>query len=203
VKEDARPDPGGGPERDELRETLRSWKTPEAPAELESELRREFRQRRPRRRLGTVWLSLAAVLGLLAVLPIVAARLKERPSVRSVQSASATPPSRAATAATPPTPLPQPRLQPAAPATPSAGGRPIAGRRAATKKPAVPAVVVEAGQAELLAELGRRGWERTEAGPGASLPNMPVAEAPAYRAEWEEVAGEWPAVQVVVSTSGR
>jgi hypothetical protein len=67
----------------------------------------------------------------------------------------------------------------------------------------VPAVVVEPGQAELLAELGRKAWERTEAGPGASLTSMTAGKAPAYRAEWVEVAGEWPAVQVVVSTSGR
>jgi hypothetical protein len=192
VKEDSRLDAGGGPERHELRETLQSWKAPEAPAELESALRREFRQRRPRRQ-RTVWLLLAAALGVLAAWPIVSARLKERPTA----------PSRAASIATPLAPLPQPRLEPAAPSAAAATAPPAANRRATPKKPAVLAVVVEPGQAELLTELGRRGWERTEAGPGASLPSMSVAEAPEYRAEWEEVAGEWPAVQVVVSTSGR
>lgn len=186
MKENARPDPGGGPERDELRATLQSWKAPAAPAELESALRREFRQRRPRRHRA-VWLSLAAALALLAAWPIVAPRLQER----------------AATAHTPPPTPPPPRLEPAAPRTASAAARPVANRRAVTVKPPVPAVVVEPGQAELLAELGRKAWERTEAGPGASLPSMTAGEAPAYRAEWEEVAGEWPAVQVVVSTSGR
>ena len=77
----------------------------------------------------------------------------------------------------------------------------MGGRAARPKAPE--AVVVEPAQAELLVELGRRAWERTEAAPGASLPKMPAGEAPAYRAEWKEVAGEWPAVQVVVPTSGR
>jgi len=201
VKENARPDPGGGPERDELRATLQSWKAPAAPAELESALRREFRQRRPRRHRA-VWLSLAAALALLAAWPIVAPRLQER-AATPVDSASATVPAAPTAAHTPPHTPPPPRLEPAAPRTASAAARPVANRRAVTGKPPVPAVVVEPGQAELLAELGRKAWERTEAGPGASLPSMTAGEAPAYRAEWEEVAGEWPAVQVVVSTSGR
>jgi hypothetical protein len=35
------------------------------------------------------------------------------------------------------------------------------------------------------------------------VPAMSRVEAPAFRAEWEDVSGEWPAVQVVVSKSGR
>jgi hypothetical protein len=201
VKQNARSDPGGGPERDELRETLQSWKAPKAPAELEGTLRREFRQRRPRRQRA-VWLSLAAALALLAAWPIVAPRLQER-AATPVDSASATVPAAPTAAHTPqPTP-PPPRLEPATRRTASAVARPVVNRRAVTGKPPVPAVVVEPGQAELLAELGRKAWERTEAGLGAFLPSMAAGEAPAYRAEWEEVAGEWPAVQVVVSTSGR
>ena len=198
MRADAKPEPDGGWEREGLRKTLQSWTAPAPPAELEHALRREFRRRRPRRQPG-VWMSLAAVLGVLAAWPIVAPRLKGRPAA-PVHSASATAP--AAPIAEPtaaPMPVPS-RLEPAAPRIASAVA---AGRREATSRSPEPAVVVEPGQAELLAELGRRAWERTEAGPGASLPSMAAGEAPAYGVEWEEVAGEWPAVQVVVSTSGR
>jgi len=199
MKADARTDPGDGPERDELRETLQLWKAPAAPAELEDSLRREFRGRRPRRQ-AVLWVALAAGLVLLAAWPLIAPRLERRPAAMPVPSASAM----TATAAPLALKAPPPGLQPAeAPRAALAVGRPVADQRPARRKPKEPAVVVEPRQAELLAELGRRGWERTEAGPGASLPNMPAAEAPAYGAEWEEVTGEWPAVQVVVPRSGR
>jgi hypothetical protein len=73
-------------------------------------------------------------------------------------------------------------------------------RRDAAHEASPPAVVVEPDQARLLAELGRAAWQRTEAA-DAAVPG--TGEAPSLRAEWEEVAGEWPAVQVVVSESGR
>lgn len=192
MKAHARRDEESGPERDVLREALQRWKAPTAPAELEHALRREFRRRFPRRQRA-MWLSVAAGLGLLAAWPVIAPRLKGRPAATPLHSASATAPTEAPTAA-------PPRLEPAAPQ--AALARP-ATQRAGSRKSPEPAVVVEPGQAELLAELGRRAWERTEAAPGASLPSMAAEEALRYRAEWEEVAGEWPAVQVVVSTSGR
>src|SRR6185436_9724059 len=171
----------------ELRAALRGWTVPPPPTEIEDALRGEFRRRR-RRPPSAVWLSLAAAVVLLAVWSFVSARLGGRPSVARVPS--------------------QPLGPSAADERRSEPIRPTARRasRATAVPNAVkpePAVVVEPAQAELLAEFGRRAWERAEAAQGASLPRMPAAEAPAYRAEWEEVAGEWPAVQVVVPKSER
>jgi hypothetical protein len=79
----------------------------------------------------------------------------------------------------------------------------VAGRRAAGAPPPRSAVVVEPAQAELLAEFGRRAWETPAASTGAAPVGLIVEEAPPYRGEWQELAGEWPAVQVVEPSSGR
>ena len=170
----------------ELRAALRGWTVPPPPTGIEDALRREFRRRRLRRP-SAVWLSLAAAVVLLAAWPFVSARLGGRPSVARVPSQplgpSAAEPRREA-------PIRTTARQASRAAVPNA------------VKPE-PVVVVEPAQAELLAEFGRRAWERAEAAPGASLPRMPAEEAPAYRAEWEEMAGVWPAMQVAVPKSER
>src|SRR6185503_9167071 len=148
----------------ELRAALRGWTVPPPPTEIEDALRREFRRRRPRRP-SAVWLSLAAavVVVTLAAWPLVSSRLGGRPSVARFPS------------------------QPLGPSAPDERREAPIGTtaRRASRAAAVlnavkpePAVVVEPAQAELLAEFGRRAWERAEAAPGASLPRMPVAEAP-------------------------
>jgi len=171
----------------ELRAALRGWTVPPPPTEIEDALRGEFRRRRLRRR-PAMWLSLAAavVVVTLAAWPFVSTRLGGRPSVARV---------------------PSPTLGPSAPEPPRNAA--IRTARRAVRSAALPKamkpepVIVEPAQAELLAEFGRRAWERAEAAPGASLPRMPAAEAPAYRAEWEEMAGVWPAMQVAVPKSER
>jgi hypothetical protein len=68
-------------------------------------------------------------------------------------------------------------------------------------------VIVEAGQGRLLVELGRKlrnvrpvpetsipGLVETSAGPPATIGAGEQADVPAYRGEWETVAGEWPYV---------
>jgi len=69
---------------------------------------------------------------------------------------------------------------------------------------------VEPGQAELLADLGRRlegGVSAGAGGPipavgampeeanGAGIPAMPRTDLPAYRSRWETQADEWPRVE--------
>jgi hypothetical protein len=190
-----------GPERDALREALRRWPVPPVPEELETALRFELRMRRakPRR---VLWLSLAAGLALLAAWPLVF----PRPGAER----------RAASAARPRAPVQAPpvarveaaqatiaEVVPLRPTARPSPARTAAGARAARRGVSPPSIVVEPGQAELLAEFGRTAWERTEAAPGASIPAMPAVRTPAFRAEWQEIAGEWPAVQVAVSESGR
>jgi hypothetical protein len=179
----------------ELREALRGWRVPPPPTDIEDTLRREFRSRRLRRR-PAAWLSLAAAVVLLAAWPLLSARLRGKQSVAPVP-----PPAVAATA------LPSPPLAQAAPEprrdAPIRTTERRLGRAAALPKAVEPVVVVEPAQAELLAEFGRRAWERAEAAPGAVIPRMPASDAPAYRAEWQEVAGVWPAMQVVVPKSER
>jgi hypothetical protein len=196
VKADANHD-WGGDEGSELRAALRGWHVPPPPTEIEDALRREFRGRRVRRR-PAAWLSLAAAVVLLAAWQIVSARLAGRPSIARVAA-----PGVAAIA------MPSPPLGLSLPEPEARRGAPVhttarrTARVAAVPKTVAPVVVVEPAQAELLTEFGRRAWEKEEAAPGASLPRMPAAEAPAYRAEWQEVAGEWPAVQVAVPKSER
>jgi hypothetical protein len=184
VKADARRhwDDDGGDDR--LREALSGWTVAPPPPELEDALRREFRSRRARRRPAP-WLSIAAALAMLAAWPLVSARLGRKPTPTLPRL-----PAPVAASSLPPAPPIRPTPRPAV-------------RRVAPPKAAEPPVVVEPAQAELLAAFARTAWERTEAEPGTSLRTMPTAEAPTYRAEWEEVAGVWPAQQVVVPKSER
>ena len=183
MKQDARPGRDDGEGRAELRALLRHWSVPEAPAGMEDALRREIRKRRSRPRAG-LWVSLAACLALIAAWAQFAPRRRAGPAEVSTPSTAARPIETAA-----------PKLEPAAP--PSAPPRPsraAAGSRSSGSRPKEPAVVVEAFQAELLAEFGRRAWETPQA--AAAIPAWTGAEAPAYRGEWEEVAGVWPAVEI-------
>jgi hypothetical protein len=192
MKADARPDRRDDGGREPLRAVLSGWSVPAVPDEIEAALRQELRRRRPHRRRGlAVWLSLAAGFGLLAVWPLVAARSARGPAAAPVPSSGASASGHASSSVELPDTSPGP-----SPARSTSGGRRVPGRKA-------PVVVVEPSQAELLAELRRSAWERPEAPPGASLSRMPEGDTPTYRAEWEEVAGEWPAVQVVVPMSGR
>jgi hypothetical protein len=75
-------------------------------------------------------------------------------------------------------------------------------------RPARNEVVVEPGQAELLAELARQWRNARQAGPGLSLPRIEVLpadappsailqaqardEVPEYRTRWKDVESEWP-----------
>jgi hypothetical protein len=192
MKADARPDSGGGPERGELRAILRHWRVPEAPPELEEALRREFRRRRsPRRRV--LWLSLAAGLTLLATWQILTSDL---PSRRV--------PPRATVAVAPAMPavLAPAETDRAADAT-AVASDPAGARRRAIPAPSEPEVIVEPAQGELLAELARGAWGTRPMAPGTVFEQMPAAETPPYRGEWETVAGEWPQVQRFVPNSGR
>jgi hypothetical protein len=189
------------PERASLRDALRSWAAPPTPDELEAALRSDFlrRRREPARvaRPGLpLWLSLAAGLAFLVAWPLVAHRREERPAPASVAVTGRVP-----LAATPaPT---RPRVEPPAPTAVRAPAQVSVRRGTTRRRTTQPAVVVEPGQAELLAEFGRAEWARTQAGPGVSVQAMPESRTPAFRAEWEGVGGEWPAVQVAVSKSGR
>ena len=192
MKQDAKPDQGDEPERDELREMLRHWQVPGAPPEIEEGLRRAFRGRRapPRRAL---WLSLAACVAL----------------VLTWQMRPGDPPVRPAVA---PRPAPPAAAQPLPGLTVDLGQSarsasvavtPARTRRHATRTPTQPEVVVEPAQAELLAQLGRDLWKTRQAAPGTTIPQMPDVEVPRYRQEWEAVAGEWPLVQQSVPIGER
>jgi hypothetical protein len=153
----------GGPEPDDLRAVLRHWKAPGAPAEIEDQLRQTFRQRRARSRRMTAWLALAAGLTLLVG---GASHFSRRPSP-STQTASTEP--HAAT----------PSPAPAAVATSApAEGRPLvrgAALRAPTR-PAEPEIIVEPGQAELIARMSR-GLNRATWEPGRATTVAPRSES--------------------------
>lgn len=199
MKADAKRDSGGGPERDELRELLRHWQVPGAPPEIEDDLLREFRRRRaPRRR--ALWFSLAACVTLLVTWQLRSVDAPVRPADPPVPAAVG--PGPVAAAASPPSPAQVVDRDRAS------GSTSVAVTRARTRRPATPPltepeVVVEPAQAELLAKLGRELWETRQAAPGTTIQQLPHVELPRYRAEWETVAGEWPAVQQSVSNSGR
>jgi len=192
MKADARPDSGGGPEREALREMLRHWQVPGAPPEIEEGLRRAFRGRRaPRRRV--LWLSLAACVTLLVTWQLWPGEAPVRPA--------AAPGPVAASAS-------QPSPTHAVERDQASGSTPVAVTRARTRRPATPPrpepeVIVEPAQAELLAQLGRKLWETRQAAPGTTIPQMPDVEVPRYRQEWEAVAGEWPLVQQSVPIGER
>ena len=194
MKENAKPDSGGGPERDELRAMLRHWHVPGTPPEIEDALRREFQRRRsPRRR--ALWVSLAAGVTLLVTWQM-------RPPDLPVRPASPQAPLAAAPSPVPPPLTVEPERNPGSTSVAADSGRV---RRPSSPAPpeAEPEVIVEPAQAELLAELGRKLWGTRQAVPGTTIPQMPEVEAPRYRAEWEPVAGEWPLVHRFVPIIGR
>ena len=208
MKANLTPDPEDGPEREALRAFLRHWHVAGPPPDVEEDLRRTFRQRRRWGRRPVVWLALAAGLALLALSQVVP---KGRPVApeRPVVVAS---------------PRPAPTVAPESGTIVSRAGvaaapvPPAGVRRAPVPSPAAPEVIVEPGQAELLVQLGRelrtvqQEAPRTTPllietvpadAPEAPIPRMPATDAPAYRAAWETVEGEWPFIHRAVPVSGR
>ena len=207
MKVNLTPGPEDGPEGEALRAFLRHWHVAGPPQDIEEDLRRTFRRRRSRRR-PAVWLALAAGLALFALFQVM-------PTGRPV------PPERPVAVASP---RPAPSLTPgsspivsradvaAAPVSPARV------RRAPVPSPTEHEVIVEPGQAELLAQRGRelRAVQQEATGttpprietvpadaPEARIPQMQATDAPAYRATWETVAGEWPFMHRSVPDSGR
>jgi hypothetical protein len=185
MKTDARRDEESGPELGTLRETLRRWPTPAAPAELERALLREFRRRHPARKRA-MWVSLAAAATLL-----VAWQLR-----RGDEATKALPPQAAATVA--PVPL-APAIEPAArdrvPRSTVAAAGASRPRPRSVPRTSGPRVIVEPNQAALLVELGRKVWGTRQAVPGTVIPQMPEGDLPRYRDEWQTVAGQSSFVQ--------
>lgn len=207
MKANLTPDPENGPEREALRAFLRRWHVAGPPPDIEEDLRRTFRRRRSRRR-PVVWLALAAGLALLALWQVT-------PTGRPV------PPERPVVVASP---RPAPSVPPESSRTvtradfAAAPAPPARARRATVLSPTEPEVIVEPGQAELLVQLGRDLQVMRPAEPGttpprietvpadapeAPIPRMRTTDAPAYRATWETVAGEWPFVHLSIPGSGR
>jgi hypothetical protein len=193
---------GGEPGREELREWLRQWNVPAPPPQIEEDLREAFRRRRPKHG-PAFWLILAAAAVLIAVWWIGSRGRAVVPVPAGTPVAEGSPPPPRVEGVRPPAPTTAPAALPTA-----ASARPAPGRRRAVPRP--PEVIVEPGQARLLADLGRRFGEVRSAVPGAAIPSaaeawvaapstVPTMEAtgvPAYQGEWETVAGDWPYVHV-------
>ena len=210
MKANLKPGGGDGPGGEELRSFLRHWVVPGPPPEIEEGLRRTFRRRRAKGR-PALWIPLAtaAALALLAVWRV---GMKDRPVAPA-------PAERTVAVATPAPPAPA-AVEPAPPPSAPAPGKPSAARpsRRPTPAPREAEIVVEPGQAQGLAELGRRLRDVLQGVPGTTVPRVETLSAaaasspipavgatdvPVYGAEWEAVAGEWPFVQQSVPTSGR
>ncbi|MGD8897220.1 MAG: hypothetical protein PVJ73_14395 [Acidobacteriota bacterium] len=192
--------------RDELRSVLRHWRVPGPPPEIEEDLRRTFRRRRSRRR-GLVWVSLAAGVTLLLVSQV---ERTGRPVPLARPDAGA-PVTRAV--------LPPPTTQePERPASVAAAPPARAHRRPSPEVAAESeVVVVEPGQAELLAILARRLRGVGEAGRGpipraeslsrdgalATTLAGPGTDAPQYVMQWETRTDEWTLVHPSAPFSGR
>jgi hypothetical protein len=194
MKADRGFDGEGGGESDRLRAILREWRSPGPPPGIENDLRRTFRRARAKRPL--VWLALAASVAL--VLLLLVAR-GDRPATPVV--VGRTPPA----AAAPEPPLPLPVVEETVEARAESGGvtRPRRGRRAER-------VVVEPGQAALLAQLARELRGARVAAPAGAPPSIvaappgarpgPILEAPPrdvflpHRTEWKRLETEWPFV---------
>jgi len=200
MKADARPDRDDEPGRDELSAFLRQWPAPAPPSGVEEALRREFRVRRRRARSLAPWAALAAGLGLVAVGLLVTLQESRRPAATDAAA-----PEMAATAAPP---VVSQDVAPGVEPERERAGEVAAPRVRRAVRAEAPVrrelvIVVEPGQAELLAQLGRQLWERRQAAPGTEVVAMPEAPTPAYRAEWQPLAGVWPQVQQSVSDMGR
>ena len=207
MKSNMTPGPEDGPEREALRAFLRHWHVAGPPPDIEEHLRRTFRRRRRSGRRPVVWLALAAGIALVVLsqaVPTGRPVAPERPVVAtSPRPALSVPPESG--------PIVD-RASAAAPAPPARV------RRAPVPPPTEHEVIVEPGQAELLAQLGRelrtvqQEAPRTTPlrietlpadAPEAQIPQMPAADTPAYRATWKTVAGEWPFIHRSVPDSGR
>lgn len=188
-------DGGGGPE--ELRTILRQWRVPAPSPDMEEELRRTFRRGRSRKR-RLVWLALAASLFVATALVLRLTSPMKAPDRVAEPAASVSP-----SAAGPPKVEPPPADKRGPVHASSAPAK-----RSPTVRPARNEVVVEPGQAELLAELARQWRNARQAGPGLSLPRIEVLpadappsailqaqardEVPEYRTRWKDVESEWP-----------
>jgi hypothetical protein len=208
MKANLTPGPEDGPEREALRAFLRHWPVAGPPPDLEEDLRRTFRRRRRSVRQPIVWLALAAGLALVVLSEVVPTR-RPAPAGPPVVVASPRPAPLAPAESGPTT------VRPGAPAAPAP---PTRVRRVPVPSPTEPEVIVEPGQAELLAQLGRELRTVQQEVPGATpprietvpadapeapIPQMRATDAPAYRATWETVAGEWPFIHRSVPDSGR
>lgn len=209
MKANLTPDPEDGPGREALRAFLRQWHVAGPPPDIEEDLRRAFRrrQRRPSRR-PAVWVALAAGVALVVLSLVVTTRRPRAPG-RPVVAVS---------------PEPAPTVPPGS--SPAVRGTRIAAaptdpprvRQAPVPSLTEPEVIVEPGQAPLLLQLGRelrtvqQEAPRTTPlhietvpadAPEAPIPRMPATDAPAYRAAWETIEGEWPFIHRAVPGSGR
>jgi hypothetical protein len=188
-------DGGGGPE--DLRTILRQWRVPAPSPDMEEELRRTFRRGRSRMR-RLVGLALAASLFVAAAFVLRLTSSMKAPD-RVAEPAASVSPSAAGPpiVESPPADMRGPVHASSAPA-----------KRSPTVRPARNEVVVEPGQAELLAELARQLKGTRQGEPGVSLPRIEVVpadappsairkaqthdEVPEYRARWESIESEWP-----------
>ena len=197
MKVNLTPGPEDGPEREALRAFLRHWHVAGPPQDIEEDLRRTFRRRRSGRR-PVVWLALAAGLALVVL-------------SQAVPTGRPLPPERPVAAAPPQLalPAPPPSDRGADRTAEVAAARTPRARRAPDSSPGERDVIVEPGQAELLAQLGRRLRDVRDAIPGTAvprvetlpagapdlpIPDMRVTDLPLHRNQWEEIAGEWPSV---------
>ena len=191
-RDDRHADGRGFEEPDDLRSVLRLWQVPGAPPEIADHLRRVFRRRRSRRQV-VAWLAVAAGLALVFVTQM---RWRDRPAVPANAHVRA------------PASTPAPRLAVATQRVESTA-RTTRGRRASS----VPAprspkldVIVEPGQAELLARLAQQmsglcqvapgaSWPRVEELPmdtrAAAIPSVGVVQIPSYRMDWVAGSGQW------------
>jgi len=195
---------GEEPGREELREWLRHWDVPAPPAQLEADLREAFRSRRPKHG-PALWLTIAAAAVLITVRWIGSRghAVAPVPAWTPVAEGSPPPPPPSVEGVRPPAPTTALATIPKA-----ASARPALGRRPTVPRPLE--VIVEPGQARLLADLGRRFGELRRTAPAAAVPStggtraaapstvptMGATSVPAYQGEWETVAGEWPYVHV-------
>jgi hypothetical protein len=203
MKANLTPGSGDGPEREALRAFLRHWHVPGPPPDIEEDLRRTFRRRRRSGRRPVVWLALAAGLALVALLRFVPTG-QPMPPAPLERPAVIAPPQLA-----PPAPPPSDRGADRTTDAAAGAARTPRTRQAPDNPPSERDVIVEPGQAELLAQLGRRLRDVREAMPGTAVPrvetlpagapdlpiqDLRVTDLPPYRNEWEAVGGGWPSM---------
>ena len=191
-RDDRHADGRGFEEPDDLRSVLRLWQVPGAPPEIADDLRRVFRRRRSRRQV----LASFAVAAGLALAFVIQMRWRDRaagPADAHVRASVSTPVPRLAVAAQ--------RVE-----SPT---RTTSSRRASSvpaPRSPKPDVIVEPGQAELLARLAQQlnglcqvapgaSWPRVEElpmdTPAAAIPSVGVVQIPSYRMDWVARNGQW------------